>query len=249
MRRARVCRRLAARSMPLIRSMCSKAPAAISMVCRAATIICCRRGSCLALKPMYHFLTPSVAWQHSRRRQPARRTMPNRWKCSGTLRGRVGYAPNLATGTGNWFFYATGGFAWSYDQFTRTQIFGVPAGGTAIPGTVENAYYGAARWWRGRRRCRGRPDAKWAARIEYLYTDYASRGVTFPAGAQTFSSALALQSVRVGVDYQLGHDGIDPDFFTKGPDALDPRPVRGARPNDVHRAIRPAVSFTLSRPP
>ena len=140
MRRARVCRRLAARSMPLIRSMCSKAPAAISMVCRAATIICCRRGSCLALKPTYHFLTPSVAWQHSRRRQPARRTIAEQVEMSGTLRGRVGYAPNLATGTGNWLFYATGGFAWSYDQFTRTQIFGVPAGGTAIPGTVENAY-------------------------------------------------------------------------------------------------------------
>src|SRR5580693_9045818 len=35
---------------------------------------------------------------------------------SGTLRGRIGYAP------GNWLFYATGGFAWTYDQFTRTQI-------------------------------------------------------------------------------------------------------------------------------
>src|SRR4029077_14494108 len=39
----------------------------------------------------------------------------------GTLRGRVGYAPNLH-GTGNWLFYATGGLAWTYDQFTRSQI-------------------------------------------------------------------------------------------------------------------------------
>ena len=30
---------------------------------------------------------------------------------SGTLRGRIGYAPNL--GTGHWLFYATGGLAWS----------------------------------------------------------------------------------------------------------------------------------------
>ena len=41
---------------------------------------------------------------------------------SGTLRGRIGYAPNL--GTTHWLFYATGGFAYSFDQFTRTQIAG-----------------------------------------------------------------------------------------------------------------------------
>ena len=61
----------------------------------------------------------------------------------------------------------------------------------------------------------------WAARLEYLYTDYSSRGVTFPGGAQQFTSSLAVQSVRVGLDYQLGHTGIDPDIFTKGPSALD----------------------------
>ncbi len=40
---------------------------------------------------------------------------------SGTMRGRIGYAP------GDWLFYATGGFAWSYDQLTLTQL----ASGTA----------------------------------------------------------------------------------------------------------------------
>src|SRR5215831_11347044 len=34
----------------------------------------------------------------------------------GTLRGRVGYAP------ANWLFYGTGGFAWTYDQLTLTQL-------------------------------------------------------------------------------------------------------------------------------
>jgi high affinity Mn2+ porin len=34
---------------------------------------------------------------------------------SGTVRGRIGYAP------GHWLFYATGGLAWSYDQQTLTQ--------------------------------------------------------------------------------------------------------------------------------
>src|SRR3984957_20250036 len=46
---------------------------------------------------------------------------------SGTLRGRIGYAP------GNWLFYATGGLAWTYDQFSRAPIAGVPGGGAAAP--------------------------------------------------------------------------------------------------------------------
>ena len=35
---------------------------------------------------------------------------------SGTMRGRIGYAPSHFLGTSNWLFYATGGFAWTYDQ-------------------------------------------------------------------------------------------------------------------------------------
>ena len=35
---------------------------------------------------------------------------------SGTVRGRIGYAP------GSWLFYATGGFAWTYNQQTLTQV-------------------------------------------------------------------------------------------------------------------------------
>src|SRR5207248_3053061 len=59
---------------------------------------------------------------------------------SGTLRGRVGYAPNLVQGSWHWLLYATGGLAWSYEQFSRTQLAGVPAGGAAIPGTVETQF-------------------------------------------------------------------------------------------------------------
>ena len=35
---------------------------------------------------------------------------------SGTVRGRIGYAP------GSWLFYATGGFAWTYNQQSLTQL-------------------------------------------------------------------------------------------------------------------------------
>ena len=50
---------------------------------------------------------------------------------SGTLRGRLGYA------AGNWLFYLTGGFAWSFDQFSRSQI----SGGS----TVSNVRSGPAK--------------------------------------------------------------------------------------------------------
>ncbi len=134
---------------------------------------------------------------------------------SGTARARVGYAP------GNWLLYATGGFAWSYDQFTRTQLAGVPVGGTVQPGGVETLLMVL--------RVGGAVGAgielaltpSWVARLEYLYTDYRLRGVTFADAAQRFDSDLAVQTLRLGLDYRLGSDGINPDVFTKGPAALD----------------------------
>jgi high affinity Mn2+ porin len=140
---------------------------------------------------------------------------------SGTVRGRVGYAPDLG-GAGNWLFYATGGFAWSYDQFTRKQTAGMPAGGTAVPGTVENLFMTP--------RVGGAIGAgaevaltpQWSARLEYLFTDYTSRNVSFPAGAQHFDSGLALQTLRAALDYKLGGpDGIGLDVLTTVPDALE----------------------------
>jgi len=134
---------------------------------------------------------------------------------SGTLRGRIGYAP------GNWLFYATGGFAYSYDQLTRTQLAGTPAGGTAHPGTVENLYIVP--------RVGGAVGAgveyalspRWMARLEYLYTGYGSHSVTFPAADQRFTADLSVQTVRAGLDYKLGENGIDADVFTKGTTPLD----------------------------
>jgi high affinity Mn2+ porin len=135
---------------------------------------------------------------------------------SGTVRGRIGYAP------GHWLVYATGGFAWTYDQFTRSQLAGMLVGGTATPGDVESKFvvprFGATV---GAGVELALP-ANWTARLEYLYTDYGSRSVYFPLGAQRFDNgSLAVQSVRLGLNYRIGRDAINPDIFTKGPSALD----------------------------
>jgi high affinity Mn2+ porin len=124
----------------------------------------------------------------------------DRVEFSGHVLGRAGYAP------GHWLFYATGGFAWTYDQFTRTQNAGVPAGGTAVPGMVENSFL--------RPRAGGAVGAgvelalpsHWTAQVQYLFTDYANRSVTFPAGAQTFSSNLTLNELRFGLNYRFNDD-------------------------------------------
>src|SRR5580704_7296795 len=120
---------------------------------------------------------------------------------SGTLRGRVGYAPNL--GTTHWLLYATGGFAWNYDQFTRTQLAGTPAGGTAVPGQTENLFVVPRVGGIAGAGVELALPSNWTARLEYLFTDYGSRSVTFPAGAQRFNSDLNVSELRFGLNYKL----------------------------------------------
>jgi high affinity Mn2+ porin len=123
---------------------------------------------------------------------------------SGTLRGRVGYAPNL--GTTHWLLYATGGFAWSYDQFTRTQIAGLPAGGSAVPGQTENLFMVPRTGGVVGAGVELALPSNWTARLEYLFTDYGNRSVTFPAGAQRFNSDLNVSELRFGLNYKLSGD-------------------------------------------
>ena len=134
---------------------------------------------------------------------------------SGTVRGRIGYAP------GHWLFMrpAASPTASMSSHARRSQasrsaarrrpapsgvLFTVPRIGGAVGGGVEVAL-----------------TPRWMARLEYLFTDYGSRSVDFPASAQRFTSDLAVHTLRIGLDYKLGRDGIDPQIFTKGPDALD----------------------------
>ncbi len=115
---------------------------------------------------------------------------------SGTVRGRVGQAFD------RWLLYVTGGFAWSYDQLTRTQV----AGGIAGPGTTEAALLWRLGWTAGA----GieLPVAPhWTARLEYLFSDFGRRGATFPVTPQSFNSGLTLQQVRLGLDYQFSAAG------------------------------------------
>jgi high affinity Mn2+ porin len=132
----------------------------------------------------------------------------------GTARGRLGYAFD------RWMIYGTGGVAWAYDQLTRTQLAGTPAGGAAAVGSSEAALLW--RWgWAAGAGIEVPLAPNWSAKFEYLAVEFGGRPKSFPASAQSFNSDLALQTFRIGVNYQLGGDLVKNDVFTKGVSALD----------------------------
>lgn len=118
---------------------------------------------------------------------------------SGSVRARVGFVDH------NWLFYATTGYAWSYDQFLRTQLLGTPVGGIATPGTIEKASAWRNGWALGAG-LEAPVAPKWTASLEYMLTDFGAQSVAFPAGAQRLDSDLAIQSLRLGLNYHFGDD-------------------------------------------
>jgi outer membrane immunogenic protein len=118
----------------------------------------------------------------------------------GTARGRLGYVAN------NWLFYGTGGFAWSDDTLTRTQLLTVPT--SPVAGFVLSndatrtgwAAGGGIEWGFAR---------NWAARLEYLHLDLSDQTFSFTttSGAGTIitrtvdEGRLKVDTVRVGVSY------------------------------------------------
>jgi high affinity Mn2+ porin len=111
---------------------------------------------------------------------------------SGTVRGRIGYAP------GNWLFYATGGFAWTYDQLTLTNN---------VTGVTDMPFLWRLGWAAGVG-VEVPVAPHWTARLEYLHTGYGDSSVLFGNNGQSFSSNFSLNEVRAGLDYQLGNDPV-----------------------------------------
>jgi len=106
---------------------------------------------------------------------------------SGTVRGRIGYAP------GHWLFYATGGLAWTYDQQTLVQN---------ATGTTEDRFLYRFGWAAGV----GVETAiapHWTVRGEYLWTDFPSVAESFPLFGQRVNSGFSLNQFRLGLDYRF----------------------------------------------
>jgi outer membrane immunogenic protein len=118
----------------------------------------------------------------------------------GTVRGRLGYVAN------SWLFYGTGGFAWSDDTLTRTQLMTFPT--SPLAGLVLSnaatrtgwAAGGGIEWGFAR---------NWAARLEYLHLDLSDPTFSFTTTSGNGGTAsrsidegrLKVDTVRVGVSY------------------------------------------------
>jgi high affinity Mn2+ porin len=138
-------------------------------------------------------------------------------KMSGTARGRVGYD------FGHWLSYATGGLAWTYDQFSRTQQVDSPNG--SVPaGTVESSFQRRFGWTVGAG-IEAPVAPHWTARFEYLFSQFATTGATFPLGGQKFDSDLAMHQVRWGLNYKLGGEGSFADAPFAGAPLAMPAPL------------------------
>ena len=106
---------------------------------------------------------------------------------SGTLRGRIGYAP------GHWLFYATGGLAWSYDQQELIQN---------ASGNTEDRFLYRFGWAAGA----GIETAiapHWTVRGEYLWTGFPSIDERFPLSGQRVNSNLSEHQLRLALNYRF----------------------------------------------
>ena len=108
----------------------------------------------------------------------------------GTVRGRIGYAP------GNWLFYVTGGFAWTYDRLTLTQLAG---------GANDFPFLWRLGWTAGAG-VEVPIAPNWTAKGEYLWTGYPTATASFPDLGQRISSGLNLQEFRLGLNYHFNGD-------------------------------------------
>ena len=134
---------------------------------------------------------------------------------SETIRGRIGYAAD------NVLLYTTGGFAWSNDQFVRTQLTGTLNNATA--GADEAVNKGLLGWTVGA----GIAYAfarNWNAFAEYRYTGYGTSTLSLPLSQLTTTSITNVIALELGVNYKFTSGG-QPASIPTAPYPAPPLPA------------------------
>jgi outer membrane receptor protein involved in Fe transport/opacity protein-like surface antigen len=113
---------------------------------------------------------------------------------SESLRARLGYAVD------NVLFYGTGGWAWSSNQYIRTQLTGTLNLATAGTEEAVNTYLDG---WTAGAGVAVAFAQNWNAFAEFRYTDYGFSTITLPFSQLSTTSATKTTAVDLGVNYKF----------------------------------------------
>src|SRR5262249_55231685 len=113
----------------------------------------------------------------------------------------------------NWLVYATGGFAWTYNQLTLTQL---------ADDTTDSPFLWRLGWVAGL----GVEWAfapNWTGNLEDLYTKYGNSSVLVPNAGAEFTCAFSLERVPAGLNFRFGGGGTNINGGSTGlpPPAMD----------------------------
>ncbi|MGA9006251.1 MAG: TonB-dependent receptor [Xanthobacteraceae bacterium] len=114
---------------------------------------------------------------------------------SETVRGRLGYAFGNVL-----LLYGTGGWAWSNDQFVRTQLGGTVNLATAGTDEAVNTYLSG--WTLGGGAAFAIAQS-WNVFAEYRYTNYGSTTFSLPFSGLTTTTTTKVSSVELGVNHKF----------------------------------------------
>ena len=113
---------------------------------------------------------------------------------SETVRGRLGYAID------NVLLYGTGGWAWSSNQYVRTQLTGTLNLATAGTDEAVNTYLGG---WTAGGGIAFAFAQNWNAFAEYRHTSFGSSSIALPFSQLSTTSTTKVSEVELGVNYKF----------------------------------------------
>ena len=117
---------------------------------------------------------------------------------SETIRGRVGYAFD------NVLLYGTAGWAWSSNQYVRTQLTGTLNNATAGADEAVNTYLSG---WTAGAGVAVAVAQNWNVFAEYRYTSYGSTAFTLPLSELSTTSTTKVSAIEFGVNYMFNGRG------------------------------------------
>ena len=114
---------------------------------------------------------------------------------SETVRGRFGYAVD------NVLLYGTAGWAWSSNQYVRTQLTGALNNATAGADEAVNKYLSG---WTAGAGVSVAVAQNWNVFAEYRYTSFETMAFTLPLSQLSTTSTTKLSAIELGVNYKFG---------------------------------------------